>query len=49
MDVTLHPAVRALVDEATQDEGFSGRVLLTTIFGDALLPRAQPIAVLQLA
>ena len=49
MVVTLRPEVRALADTATSDDGFSGRVLLTTIFGDALLPRRQPIAVLQLA
>ena len=49
MDVSLHPAVRSLIGDAAQDEGFSGRVLLTTIFGDALLPRRQPVAVVQLA
>ncbi len=47
--MSLHPSVRRLVDAATAEEGFSGRVLLTTIFGDALLPRRQPIAVVQLA
>lgn len=47
--MSLHPSVRTLVDVATSEAGFSGRVLLTTILGDALLPRRQPIAVLHLA
>lgn len=44
----LQPDIVGLVKEAVADPGFSGRTLLTTIFGDSLLPRDQPIAVKQL-
>lgn len=41
--------VPKLVDAIAQDGSPSGRVVLTTIFGDALLPRNQAISVQQLA
>jgi phenylacetic acid degradation operon negative regulatory protein len=41
--------VDELIAEIVEDPGFSGRVVLTTIFGDALLPRRQKISVKALA
>ena len=41
--------VPELVDAIARDGSPSGRVVLTTIFGDALLPRNQAISVQQLA
>jgi len=41
--------VPELVDAIAQDGSPSGRVVLTTVFGDALLPRNQAISVQQLA
>lgn len=41
--------VRQVVEAATESGSFSGRVVLTTMFGDALLPRSQEIAVQDLA
>lgn len=40
---------RRALDRLVDSSSTSGRVLLTTVFGDALLPRAQPISVVDLA
>lgn len=45
----MHSAVQRVIDDATDRPGFSGRVVLTTMFGDAVLPRSQEIAVQDLA